>query len=211
MKRNLLLITEIITSTSSTFSRYSPPPLLFFSVKNYNNLKKTCSVLRSFIFRFCTQNVLNNSVKLNLIINADGARLRYSRSGEAWPISALIVELPKSLRYKFENVLLLGMWIGNHKPIWDIFLGQLTSELELLKHYGFSVTIKNNTYKINVNILATVLDMPARSSFWNVKQFNGKFGCMECKHPGYAKKNEQLLRTYPYFDFIEEKNASFYE
>lgn len=58
------------------------------------------------------------------------------------------------------------------------------NQLLFLKNIGFSCIISNQAYVVKVNIFVTIFDQPARAAFWNCKQFNGRFGCMDCIHPG---------------------------
>lgn len=136
--------------------------------------------------------------------------MRHCRSGEAWPITAVIVELPPNIRYNYKNTVLLGLWIGNRKPTWDVFCAQMIDKLKAASIFGFFVEINGVQYSTSVKILATVMDMPARCSFYNVKQFNGKFGCMECRHPGRTYDSNKLIRCYPYFK-AADKDDRFYE
>lgn len=132
------------------------------------------------------ENPEKNHLKLHGILNSDGARFPYSRTGECWPILILLVELEPIVRCSYENALCAGIWIGGKPDYkgWKMYLENIIIELKHLKFVGFNMLIGNTTYNVTFEVLATVLDMPARASFWNVKQFNGMFGCMECNHPG---------------------------
>ncbi len=41
------------------------------------------------------------------------------------------------------------------------------------------------------------MDLPAKASVLNIKQFNGSFGCLTCNHPGESSKNLKKW-IYPY-------------
>jgi len=41
------------------------------------------------------------------------------------------------------------------------------------------------------------MDLPAKASVLNVKQFNGEFGCITCDHPGESSKAARKW-IYPY-------------
>lgn len=67
-------------------------------------------------------NLNGHSLALHLLINADGAKFTKSKFGGFWPIDAELVELPKKLQSKFENIILLALWQGESKPAWNVVL-----------------------------------------------------------------------------------------
>jgi hypothetical protein len=48
-----------------------------------------------------------------------------------------------------------------------------------------------------VRIHSFIADLPGKAAVLNTKQFNGYFGCIDCKHPGeYSNESKKMI--YPY-------------
>jgi hypothetical protein len=122
----------------------------------------------------CLPNPNKNELFLHLLLNADGAKFTKSKFGSFWPIDAEVVELPKKIRSKFENIVLLLLWQGEKKPPWGQVLETAKNELFVLSTLGFETNIDGQNYTVYVRIIATVFDLPAKASIWNTVQWNGK-------------------------------------
>ena len=59
---------------------------------------------------------------LSVVVSSDGAPLIKSKKFSIWPLICFLVELPPQERYKFENILLTGLWYGKSKPNVPLFL-----------------------------------------------------------------------------------------
>lgn len=46
-------------------------------------------------------------------------------------------------------------------------------------------------------LLMCSVDLPARSLCTNMKQFNGKYGCVYCKNPGASRDGMPMIRNWP--------------
>ena len=58
-----------------------------------------------------------------------GAPLIKSKSFSMWPLMCFLVELPPQEGYKFDNILLTGLWYGKSKPNVPVFLKHFVNEL----------------------------------------------------------------------------------
>lgn len=67
-------------------------------------------------------NPKDSQLHLHLVFNADGATFSKAPTSSFWPVLGILSELPKKIREKFQNSILLGLWQGQSKPTWDIFL-----------------------------------------------------------------------------------------
>ena len=65
---------------------------------------------------------------LLIVVSTDGAPLIKSKKFKK-PLICFLVELPPQERYKFENILLTGLWHGKSKPHLPPFLKHFTGEL----------------------------------------------------------------------------------
>ena len=62
--------------------------------------------------------------------------------------------------------------------------------------------------KSKVMLLQCSVDLPARAMVSNTKQFNGKYGCLYCYHPGKTEGSNHLHRFWPYTDsFCRTKDS----
>jgi hypothetical protein len=81
------------------------------------------------------------------------------------------------------NIILLALWWGIKKPSRSVFVDPCVSELKKLSSTG--IQYDGVTYKIRP-VIVTV-ETIARPVLRNTMQFNGKFGCDFCLHPGIQK------------------------
>ena len=133
----------------------------------------------------------------SVVVSCDGAPLIKSRKFSIWPLMSFLVELPPVERYKFENILLTGLWFGQLKPNIKLFLANFTNELSSL---GKACEFEDGNGKLIPSICriqSVVPDLPAKSLLFNIKQYNGKFGCSTCTHPG-RYDNQVHARLYEY-------------
>lgn len=158
---------------------------LFYKLKRSNEDNSYLSDVDSgkFYRNLRKQRVVGNN-DITIQFNIDGVQTFKSSKVSMCPIQIMINELPYKLRK--ENVILAGLWASSQKPDMDIYLNAFVEELKELHEKGFQckppgyaepITIKVHT------ILAPV-DSVARPSLMNMHQFNGKYGCHLCLHPG---------------------------
>ncbi len=142
-------------------------------------------------------------LNISLNINSDGAPLIKSRNHSLWPVIGNILELDQSSREKIDNLIISGIWLHNSKPTNKFFYKAFEKLKELL---GKEITIK--TYKIAFRCQLGLFDLPAKAAIANIKQFNGKFGCPSCFHPG---RREQRVQLYPIDKIYKLKNFEDYK
>jgi len=113
-----------------------------------------------------------------LQLNIDGAQsFKMSKFG-FWPFMGIINEAKYKLRRSF--VVLISLWYGNKKPPANGFLDHGLNELNKIQNTGF--TVKNEKFKLRVLIVTS--DTVARPIMRCSRQYNGKYGCDFCLHPG---------------------------
>lgn len=123
---------------------------------------------------------LNIGKYFSLSLNTDGVALFSSNSKKSfWPVIISINDLPPYLRFQKKNLILAGLWLDSNIQI-DVFLKPFMDELCFM--YNSGIDFFNNNYKIICLILCA--DSVARCKLLNMKQFNGKYGCTYCTHPG---------------------------
>lgn len=136
--------------------------------------------------------MLENRVLSNFDItlqwNADGVDTFKSSKVSMCPLQVAINELPYRIRK--DNMLLAGLWCGPTKVIIDIFLKPFVDELRDLHENGIYCLPPNMNEAVNIKVhtILSPVDSVARCSLQNINQFNGKFGCSLCLHPGQHVK-----------------------
>ncbi len=130
-------------------------------------------------------------ITISLNINTDGAPLIKCLSYAMWPVIATVVELKQSVREKFDNIIFLGMWLHNSKPNYNIFFAKAFEQIKSLLN---KINIIGNK-RVRIRGQSGLLDLPAKASVCNVKQFNGEYGCVVCFHPG------QRINRVNYYPF----------
>lgn len=119
---------------------------------------------------------------LTAILNRDGAPPFESSKSCIWPVYLSVNEIPISIRLK--SPVVCGMWFGKSKPPMHTFLEPLVSKLNELSNIGIECTVKNKTKNLKLHVIIACVDSVAGAPMQGFKQFNGKFGCPWCLHPG---------------------------
>ena len=108
-----------------------------------------------------------------------------------------------------------GMWFSRSKPPMNIFLRPLLDDInklytdgEFLHFFFINITKVSNlgvevatpvgTKIVRAMLLQCSDDLPARACVTNMKQFNGKFGCLYCENPGKTLPGNFLHRFWPH-------------
>ena len=97
-----------------------------------------------------------------------------------------IQNLPRHLRYKEENVMLVGLIPGPSEPSLTInsFLSPLVDELKLAWEKGIWLTIFNGTIvNFRVALSCVSCDIPASRKVCGFLGHNARFGCTKCMKP----------------------------
>ena len=123
---------------------------------------------------------------LALALSTDGVSVFKSSSTSLWPVYLIILNLPPGIRMNAENVLLAGLWYGK-KPsmdILDLMLRLILESLDRFSTLGISIDTPQGLVTIHIKLVMGVFDLPAKSAVLCAKQYNGKYGCSVCLHPG---------------------------
>lgn len=87
------------------------------------------------------------------------------------------------------NVILCALWCGPGKPPVQYLLEPVMKVMESLLTMGITIRTPNGMKTIRGKLLVGIFDMPAKAIVLNTKQFNGKYGCSTCVHPGRRLSN----------------------
>lgn len=135
--------------------------------------------------------------------NTDGAPLFESSAYSIWPIYMMLNELPFSVRSS--ELIVVGLWFGKSKPNMNIFLKPFVDDMNRLSKDGVKCNIDNEESLIKVFCLTCCVDSIARAPMQGLTQFNGKYGCNWCLHPGKWVTSDANpdcgSHKYPMLDF----------
>ena len=127
-----------------------------------------------------------------LLLNVDWFNPFEETLYSAGAIYLVILNLPRSERYKVENMILVGMIPGPHEPKGDInsYLSPLIEELEILYR---GVTLNDSKYPSGSITFRAILscigsDLPATRKICGFLSHSAKLGCSKCmkEFPGDA-------------------------
>ncbi|XP_055603979.1 uncharacterized protein LOC129752217 [Uranotaenia lowii] len=130
---------------------------------------------------------------ITLSFNTDGVKVYNSSAKKSlWPILLSINELPPSLRFSKNNIIVAGLWMGSKDPDFNIFLKPLSDALKEFNSTGITL----NKRRISaIYITACCVDTVARCKLQNFKQFNGYDACGYCSHPGNIIGKQASIET----------------
>ena len=97
-----------------------------------------------------------------------------------------------------ENIIIGGLWYGPGKPDFQLFQLEFVQKIKNFMNTGFEVVINNQVMHFLLNVEAELADLPAKAASVCMKQFNGRFGCPHCYHPGCKLRPDKLVWIYPY-------------
>lgn len=107
-----------------------------------------------------------------------------------YPLFLTINNLPPRLRFDKNNLIIAALWFNIGKPDMALFHKNFIQQTRRLRE---GIEIGSEQYKVVV--LQNCLDSVGRCEVLCSKQFNGKYGCTACLHPGKSVNNQ--IR-YPY-------------
>lgn len=145
------------------------------------------------------ENVLNkrsdDRINLTLNFNADGVAVIRNSLTRVWELELMLNELPAKIREK--RIILGGILIADHEPspkLLNLFYTKFCEDVNYLNETGFTCIVENRQYNFRIKPLSSLQDAVARAISQNRLQFNGKFGCSFCYHPGEHLFNSMRYR-----------------
>lgn len=145
--------------------------------------------------------VLSKKTSISFTWNSDGVKVFRSSNFTIWPLFLSINELNYQKRFKTENVILCGLWFGDHKPNFNTYVSPFFDEFAQLKE-GVSLHVQDLRKKVKIRafVLCGTCDLPAKALMLNMTQYNGKFGCHICKQKGCYAEDRWV---YPFIDNLK--------
>ena len=140
-----------------------------------------------------------------LALSVDGVALYKSSSITLYPVLIVILNLPPNIRMNAENMILAGLYVGPKKPVMKLLLDPVMKNLEHLFIEGLTMSLPGGLTTVKTKLVFGVFDLIAKAPVLNFKQFNGKFGCSVCYHPGLRLPNG--ARIYLPYSYPERTHA----
>ena len=110
------------------------------------------------------------------------------------PVFLVILNFPPAVRMNAENVVLAGLWFGSKKPPMHLLLKPISNELESLYTLGVQIETPDGCVTYHAKLELAVFDLPAKAVVLNAKQYNGRYGCSVCLHPGESVGRNRVYK-----------------
>jgi hypothetical protein len=125
---------------------------------------------------------LSEPNNLALMLNKDFFQpYKHLKGHSVGAIYCIIMNLPRAIRYKQENVLLIGLIPGPKEPDHDInsFLDPMVEELNQFWS-GKSMSYSDGTKAVGGALLCVACDIPAGRKVCGFLSHNAHFACSRC-------------------------------
>ena len=126
---------------------------------------------------------LSNPYNLGLMLNCDWFQPFDLGTYSVGVLYLVILNLPRTIRFKPENVLIAGIIPGPKEPSlseMNSYLRPLVKELNSLWFDGFTMQHKGKSITIRAAVLATVCDIPATAKIGGFLGHSSKHACWKC-------------------------------
>ena len=107
--------------------------------------------------------------QLTSLGSADGITIFKSTKNNLWLVMLAILELPPHLRYKQDNMLMIGAWFGGSKPDFDSFLRPISAQLNELRVPKEMRDPEDQIILVSFRLLTMSADNPAKEAMLNLK------------------------------------------
>ncbi|SMN02100.1 hypothetical protein SPONN_442 [uncultured Candidatus Thioglobus sp.] len=134
-----------------------------------------------------------------------------------------ILNLPRTERYKIENVIIAGLIPGPNEPSrMNPFLAPVTDDLLKLWTNGIQIPTSNDSVSVRAALLCFTSDIPATRKVCGFPGFRAKLGCSKClkvfpcegfgeptDYSGFAERQNWKPRTMKYHrESLKEVDAA---
>ena len=129
------------------------------------------------------------------VLNTDGAPKFKCSQYALWPIYLMPNEVPP--QEIFNSIVACGLWFGE-KPDLRIFIDPFIDMINCESKNNIEIEVKGQHRSIRLFPILVCVDTIARAPLQGTVQFNGKYGCNWCLHPGeyFAKSMRYPILHY---------------
>ena len=148
---------------------------------------------------FCDVNGQNFFLQphhLGLMLNCDWFQPYRHTNYSIGVLYLVILNLPRSMRFKPENILIAGIIPGPSEPktnTLNSYLRPLVKELNFLWTDGFMMKCSSNNITVRAALIASVCDIPATQKLGGFLGHNSHHACWKCSK--YFPYSETLKRV----------------
>ncbi|CAB4023065.1 Hypothetical predicted protein [Paramuricea clavata] len=145
--------------------------------------------------------ILSDQQNISFMWNTDVIPVFKLSKLAIWPLYCIVNELPYAQRIRRSNMIFAGPWFGSTKPNMLTYFKPFHSSLRLLETEGIRVgSPEAGTFISRAILLAGTCDLPAKCLVCNTVQFNGFYGCSECKQPGESVRTDKggTVLSFPF-------------
>ena len=136
-----------------------------------------------------------------MILYTDGLSVFKNPQKSIWPVILSLCELPPGMRQSKLNKIIAGVWFGNGKPNSTVLFSKLVDELKYIEENPLNVSINGKSKYVNIQLNIVLVDTPAKATVLDMVQFNGYYGCPNCKQKGRTSLTNYFLQLR-YFQYI---------
>ena len=139
---------------------------------------------------------LSQPFNLALMLNCDWFQPFERSCYSVGVLYLVILNLPRSMRFKPENIIITGILPGPKEPNqkeMNTYLRPLVKELNSLWTDGFAISHNSKEVNIFVDLIATVCDIPATGKLGGFCGHNSHLACWKCTK--FFPYSEELNRN----------------
>ena len=135
-------------------------------------------------------------LRIRLILNTDGAKVRNSSSRSAYPVWNAIADLPPILRSSFRNILLCSIWYGNKDTCWNTISDHYYNEICT----PLTVEYQSHCFEVEFVTIMLITELICTAEVLEMKQYNGNYGCPLCYMRGLHRFGSH---SYPHHESVK--------
>lgn len=192
-KNNYFIYIPLVQQIKSSIRKYAKEIVEF-----RNNSKSgdyICDYFDGSVYKTVKEKIGSNDI-LPLTLNVDGGKIFSSSCASLWPIQLLQLYLPPHIRYRDENILVVGLYCGLEKPDLPSIISPLVKEFN--SQQLLNVCYAGEIIQFMPVLMFAACDIPARAQLQNCK-CSGYYGCPVCEHPGVLVSMENPKKSFVRF------------
>ena len=99
--------------------------------------------------------------------SSDGIKIFKTNKSDLWVVMLVLLELPPSVRYKQDNMIILGAWFGGKKPDFSCFFEPLTEQINSFGNGKMMMDPNGVMRNVSLRMLTMTADNQAKEALLN--------------------------------------------
>lgn len=137
-------------------------------VKRERSSWPICDIYESNIYKKTVECNVGQTI-LPYTISVDGAKIFNSSKSSLWPIQLTQGYLPPSIRFRRENMLIVGLFCGDAKPDMSTIMLPFAKEMRTLQQNGIFFWHEKELFNLLPVVIFCCCDLPAVAEVQNCK------------------------------------------